>query len=362
MQVTQLKTTLVELPFAKPIGTAIHAMRSVGCVLVEVHAEGGDVVGQSYVFTLNAARLRAFDETVRGFADFVVGRDPHDTERVWHDIWSEINPTGHKGITISALSAIDVALWDLVGRSAGLPLHKMFGACRNEVDTYASSGLWLSLSTDELVTEAAGFVDQGFHAMKIRLGSERAADDVARVGAVRDAIGPDIDLLSDANQKFRPKEAIRLGRQLEQFNLVWFEEPVAAYDLAGHAQVRAALDMPIASGETEYTRYGIKAMIDAKAADILMPDLQRIGGFSEFRKAAATAAANNIPVSSHIFTEQSLCLAGSLENCISVEHMDWFSPLFNEEMELVDGKLLVPDRPGHGFTFDHAAIERYSFR
>jgi len=361
MKVSHLDTTLVEIPFTDPIGTAIHAMRSVGCVLVEARAEGGDVVGQSYIFTLNGDRLRAFDEMVRGFSPFVVGRDPHDTERIWHDIWREINPTGHKGVTISALSAIDVALWDLAARAAELPLHKMFGACRDAVDTYASSGLWLSSSVEDLVAEAGRFVDQGFRAMKIRLGSSRAANDVARVQAVREAIGPDIELLSDANQKFTPKEAIRLGRRLEPFNLVWFEEPVAAYDLDGHARVRTALDVPIASGETEYTRYGIQAMIDAGSADVLMPDLQRIGGYSEFRKAAATAAANNLPVSSHIFTEQSLCLAGSIENCISVEHMDWFSPLFNEAMELVDGQLIVPDRPGHGFTFNPDAVKRFAF-
>ena len=147
---------------------------------------------------------------------------------------------------------------------------------------------------------------------------------------------------------------------MEQFSLVWIEEPVSADDLVGHAEVRAALDTPIASGETEYTRFGMQAMIDARSADVLMPDLQRIGGYTEFRRAAATAAANHLPVSSHFFTEHSLALAGSLPNCVSVEHVDWFAALFNERIELRDGKLVVPERPGTGFTFDPGARTRWT--
>ncbi len=350
MRVTSLETQLVDLPLDKPIGTAIHSIRSVGCVLVRLRTDVGPH-GEGYVFTINGDRLGAFDEMVRGLAPFVVGRDPHEIEGVWLDVWAAINPMGHAGVTIGALSAIDVALWDCVAKAAGLPLHKMWGSCRDTVDTYASSGLWLSSSVQELTEEAKRFVAQGFTAMKIRLGSEQAADDVARVRAVRDAIGPDIRLLADANQKFQPKEAIRLGRLLEAFDLTWFEEPVPTYDHEGHRRVRDSLDIPIASGETEYTRRGIHAMLEAGAADILMPDLQRVGGFSEFKKASAVASARNVPVSSHIFTEQSLSLGASLHNCISVEHMDWFAPLFNEEMELREGRLVVPDRPGTGFTF-----------
>lgn len=358
MIVETLTTRLLNVPLSKPVGTAIHAMRSVGCVLVEVCTDSG-VVGQSYIFALNGERMRSLDEMVKGFAPLVQGRDPHDTEAIWHDIWGAMNAMGHKGVTVSAMAAIDVALWDVVGKSHGLALHKMWGACRDRVATYATSGLWLSLSIDELVSEAVAFVDAGFRAMKIRLGSPSASDDVARVAAVRNVIGDEVDLYADANQALTPKQAIRLGRDLEPYRLAWFEEPVAAYDLAGHARVRSALDVPIASGETEYTRYGMAAMIEAGAADVLMPDLQRIGGFSEFRKASALAAAHNVPVSSHFFTEQSLCLAGSLHNCISVEHCDWFAPLFNETIELVEGELVVPDRPGHGFTFDEAAIARF---
>lgn len=350
MKITSVATRLVDLPLPRPIGTAIHSIRSVGCVLATLRTDEG-VDGESFVFTINGARLAAFDEMIRGLGALIVGRDPHDTGAIWSDLWMEVNPTGHAGVTISAMSSLDVACWDIVGRAAGLPLHKVFGACRDTADTYASSGLWLDASLDELATEAASFVEDGFTAVKLRIGSDRIADDVERVRTVRASVGDDVRLLVDANQKFDPKTAIRLGRMLEEFDIAWFEEPVAVHDLRGCAEVRAALDIPVATGETEYTTRGIKNVLDARAADVVMPDLQRIGGYTEFRRSAALAAADDTPVSSHFFTEYSLCVAAATPNCVSVEHVDWFAPLFAESVELSDGRLVVPDRPGTGFTF-----------
>lgn len=349
--VHDISTRLVDLPLTTPVGTAIHQMASVGVVVVDLRSTDG-VLGQGYVFALNGERVRSLDEQVSGLAPHLLGRSIFEAEGIWHDLWARINAMGHKGVTVSAISALDVALWDCVGRTLEQPLHRLWGACRDDVACYATSGLWLSQSIDELVAEASGFVDQGFRAMKIRLGSARAVDDVARVSAVREAIGPDVELLSDLNQGLTPKAAIRLGRMLEPYDLAWIEEPVAAYDLEGHAQVRAALDTPVASGETEYTRHGMQAMLRAGACDVLMPDLQRIGGYSEFRKADAIASAWNVPTSSHFFTEHSLCLAGSLANLTSVEHCDWFAALFDETVELREGKIVIPDRPGTGFTIN----------
>jgi len=355
VKIEALQTRLVDLPLARPVGTAIHAMRSVGCVLVELNCDNG-VVGQSYIFSLNAKRIRSLDEMVKGYAEFVIGRSPQEHASVFDAIWMAINPMGHAGVTIAGLSAIDVALWDAVGKDAGLPLHQLWGSDTTSVPAYATSGLWLSESIDELLADAQTFMDAGFTGMKIRLGSANPADDVERVRVVRNAVGPDIALYSDVNQGLSVEQAIALGRSLAEFNLTWFEEPVPYYDEAGHAAVRAAVDVPVATGESVYTRIGIQRLIDAGAADVLMPDLQRIGGFSEFRRASEAAAAAGVPVSSHFFTEQSLCLAASINNCISVEHCDWFSPLFNESMELVNGEVLVPDRPGHGFTFNETII------
>ncbi len=361
MKITAVRCAQVEIPLERPLRTAIHDIESVGCVLVTLETDEG-LSGEAYNFTMNAIRLDVLQGMIESLAHHLVGRDPHDAERIWDAMWRDLNFFGQRGISVFAMSTLDTACWDIVGKAAGRPLHKIFGACRDAVDVYASGGLWLSLTVDELMDQARAFLDEGFRAMKVRVGKPRIDEDVERVAAVRDAIGPDVTLMADANQAFDASHAIRLGRELEALDLFWFEEPVPAWDLAGHAAVAAALDMHVASGETEYTRYGMRDMLDAGAADILMPDLQRVGGLTEFRRVAALAAAYDVPISSHIFTEQSLCIAGSAPNCIYLEHMPWFQGLYRERMQLVDGRMAMPEGPGLGFTFDPDAVERYRIK
>ncbi len=361
MKIVDLRTISVEIPLAQPIRTAIHDIRSLAAVLLI--AEGGDgLVGESYLFAFNRAQCATFDAMIQALSPAVIGADPEFAEALWRKLWRQINFLGHKGVTVFALSAIDMAVWDLRGKLVGRPVHRLLGACRSSVPTYASGGLWLGASTDELVTEARNFVKHGFRAVKMRLGRPRLEEDVDRVRAVRAAIGPDIVLMADANQGFTVDHAIRLGRRLEEFNLAWFEEPVPAYDHEGSARVAAALDTPVASGETEYARYGFRDMLRHKAADVLMPDLARVGGVSEFVKVAHMADAVDVPVSSHIFTEQSLGVMAALGNGTYLEHMPWFGALFREKLEMRDGEVVVPERPGFGFTFDPEAIERYRLR
>ncbi len=352
-----MRTVRVDVPLERPIKTAIHDVRSVGCVLVFLDTDAG-LTGESYMFTMNAARLDVLEAMARSLERLVVGRDPHEVEDVWRVMWADVNFIGWRGVTIIGMSSVDVACWDLIGKADGVPLHRHFGGRRDSVKAYASGGLWLSLSQDELVAEAHGFLDQGFRAMKVRVGKPEIADDVARVAAVRAAVGPDIDLMVDSNQSLTVTRAIDLAKALAPSKLVWFEEPVPYTDLKGHAAIRAAIGTPLASGESEYTSDGLAAMIEAGAADILMPDLQRVGGYGEFRRIAALAAEHDIPVSPHIFSEQSLAIAGGCENVNYLEHMPWFEPLYNERMELKDGMIAMPEGPGIGFTFDMDAVER----
>jgi L-alanine-DL-glutamate epimerase-like enolase superfamily enzyme len=297
---------------------------------------------------------------VRMLIGTVVGRDPRDTEALYVDMWREINFLGHKGVTIFGLAAIDWACWDIRGKAQGMSVGRMLGRVRDQVPAYASGGLWASMSIDELQAQAKGFVSEGFKAVKMRIGLPEIAVDLERVAAVREAIGPSIGLMADANQGLTVNHAIRLGRGLEKYNLVWFEEPVQAYDLAGSARVAAALDTPIASGETEYARYGFQDMLERGSADILMPDLERVGGVSEWIKVANMAAALDVPVSPHIFTEHSLQLCAAAANVNYTEHMPWFTELFQERMEMVDGDIIIPDRPGMGFSFDPDAVARFA--
>jgi L-alanine-DL-glutamate epimerase-like enolase superfamily enzyme len=358
MKITKLRTMAVQVPLEKPIRTAIHSIKTAGCLLVMVDTDAG-VTGEGLLFTLNGKRLAMLDEMVRSLEPLILGRDPHFTERFWREAWADTNFVGQSGVPVFGIAAIDCALWDIKGKAAGLPIYRLLGAYRDKVPAYASGGLWLSLSIDELVAETEQFRAAGFRAMKMRLGSPDPDTDIERVRAVRAAIGPGIALMADANQSLTSDRAIRLGRRLEQFDLTWFEEPLPAYDHEGEARIAAALDTPIASGETEYTRYGFRRMLELKSADILMPDLERVGGVSEFVKVAHMAQAYDVPVSSHIFSEMSVQILGALANANYLEHMPWLAPLYNEPLEIKDGDALVPERPGWGFTFDMKAAERF---
>ncbi|HZS84435.1 MAG TPA: mandelate racemase/muconate lactonizing enzyme family protein [Stellaceae bacterium] len=358
MKITRLRTEVVQIPLGKPIRTAIHDIRSAGCVLVFLETDGG-IVGESLLFTLNGKRLPVLYEMARSLEPLILGRDPDFTERFWSEAWGDSNFIGQSGVPVFAIAAIDGALWDIRGKAAGKPIYRLLGAARSAVPAYASGGLWLSLSLDELVAEAEEFLEQGFRAMKIRIGGASAETDIARIRAVRAAIGPEVALMADANQALDVSRAIRLGRRLEEFGLAWFEEPLPAYDHEGEARVAAALNTPLASGETEYTRYGFRRMLELKSADILMPDFQRVGGVSEFMKVAHMAAAYDVPVSSHIFSEMSLQMMGALANGTYLEHMPWFEPLYGERIALKDGMALIPEKPGWGFSFDPKAVAKF---
>ncbi|SDX75345.1 L-alanine-DL-glutamate epimerase [Albimonas donghaensis] len=359
MRITNLATARVDLPLDAPLRTSIHEIASVTCLLVTLETDEG-LTGEGYAFCFGRDRLAVLEAMVDALRPMVIGRDPHQVEALWEDMLRACNFLGAAGVTVIAMTPIDLACWDLVGKAADQPLHRLWGGARERVPAYASGGLWLSSGPEALAAEARGFLDQGFKAMKLRLGAIPLAENLARVEAVRDAIGPDIALMADANQGLTVAEAIRLGRALEPYGLVWFEEPIPTWDHHGHAAIAAAIDTPLASGETEYLRHGLANMIERRSADLLMPDLQRMGGYTEFRRAIGQMAAANLPFSPHIFTEHSLHLATA--GCAYVEHMPWFGALFRETMELdADGMIALPDGPGTGFSFDPDAIEPHRF-
>ncbi len=360
MKITKLRTGVVHFPFDPPIDGGALQLRSADCVLVFLETDAG-LVGEGLVFALNNQRLPVINEMVRSLEPLVLGLDPELGGSFSARAFRDIGFLGRSGVAVIGVAGVDNALWDLRGKAAGLNVARLIGACTAAVPAYHSGGLWIGRSIDELQREAAGFVAQGWRAMKMRIGKPRAEDDVARVRAVRETIGPDIGLMVDSNQQLTVPRAIRLGRMLEEFNLTWFEEPIPYHDHAGEAEIAAALDMPVASGETEYTSRGMFEMARQRSADILMPDLQRMGGPTEFLKAAHIAEAFNIPVSSHLFPEMSLALLAAVPNAICLEYMPWCEPAYRERITLdAQGRAVVPDRPGWGFGFDTEAIERYA--
>jgi L-alanine-DL-glutamate epimerase-like enolase superfamily enzyme len=358
MKITKLRTSVVHFPFEPPIDGGALRLRSADCVLVFLETDAG-LVGEGLVFALNNQRLTVINEMVRSLEPLVIGLDPELGGSFSARAFRDIGFLGRSGLAVIGVAGVDNALWDLRGKAVGLNVAGLIGACTTAVPVYHSGGLWIGRTIDELQREAADFVAQGWRAMKMRIGKPRAEDDVARVRAVREAIGPDIGLMVDSNQQLTVPRAIRLGRMLEALYLTWVEVRLPYQDHAGEAEIAAALDMPVASGETEYTSRGMFEMARARSADILMPDLQRMGGPTEFLKAAHIAEAFNIPVSSHLFPEMSLALLAAVPNAIFLEYMPWCEPAYRERITFdAHGRAIVPDRPGWGFAFDPKAIER----
>ena len=319
MKITAVRTRKVIIPFDEPIGTSIHRITGVSAVLVWVETDEG-ITGESYLWAIGPHRLGVLEAMVALLGERMIGKDPRDTMARFDEMWDEINFLGHKGVSIFGIAAIDCACWDILGKSLNASVSRLLGRRRDRITAYASGGLWASRSLSELEDEARTLVANGFKAVKMRIGKPDIGEDVERVAAVQAAIGPGIKLMADANQGLDVNHAIRLGRKLEPMDLVWFEEPVQAYDLEGSARVAAELDTPIASGETEYARYGFRDMLERKSADILMPDLERVGGVTEWMRVASMAAAYDVPVSPHIFTEQSPALWGRVQRSLFRAH------------------------------------------
>jgi L-alanine-DL-glutamate epimerase-like enolase superfamily enzyme len=357
MKITGVRGRTVVVPIKRKVVSRIGQFDRMWFVLVDVTTDEG-LTGSTYLWTFTQHGARAVRHVLDELAEVAVGTDPFFTTRLWRGMWSRITQWGHKGLSVIALAGIDTAVWDVVGQATGKPLAHVLGANLAAVPTYASEGLWLTDDLAALAREAEELLGLGFHAMKMRLGRARMADDVEAVRVVRQTIGPDVTLMADANQGWSVDYTIRIGRKLEAFDLYWLEEPVAHDDLAGHARIAAALDTPLASGENIYSPYGFREAIEQRAFNLVMPDVERVGGVTGWMRTAALAEAWNLPICSHLFPETNVHLVAASPTACYLEHMPWGAPLFREPMELVDGKVPVPDRPGLGFTWDEAAVAK----
>jgi L-alanine-DL-glutamate epimerase-like enolase superfamily enzyme len=283
-------------------------------------------------------------------AHLLLGEDPSDIPRLYEQLLWAGASVGRSGLATQALAALDVALWDLKAKRADLPLAKLIGAHRDSVRTYNTSGGFLSAPLEEVRENAARSLASGIGGIKIKVGHPDAAVDRARVEAVRETIGEGTPLMVDANQQWDRPAALRMGRWLEQFDLVWIEEPLDAYDVEGHRHLADALDTPIATGEMLASVAEHVRLIDARACDILQPDAPRVGGITQFLRLATLADHAGLQLAPHFAMEIHLHLAAAYPREPWVEHFDWLDPLFEERLETREGRMLVPDRPGLGIT------------
>ncbi|MCA1647247.1 MAG: mandelate racemase/muconate lactonizing enzyme family protein [Chloroflexi bacterium] len=359
MRIRGVHSRVVSVPIRRPVVARIGSFDRMWFVLVDVDTDEG-VSGLSYLWVFSRHGARAVQGVLDELAEVALGEDPFFSARLWHRMWSRITQWGHKGLAVIGMAGIDVAVWDVVGKTLGKPLAHVLGAHSDPVLTYASEGLWLTEDFTTLAREAVEILDGGHNAIKMRLGRERMQDDVEAVRVVRDAIGSDVRLMVDSNQGWDVGYAIRIGRKLEEFDLTWMEEPVPHDDLVGHARIAAALDTPIASGENWYSPAGFRDALEQRACDILMPDLERVGGVTGWMRAAALAETWNVRVCSHLFPEISVHLMSAAATGYYLEHVPWGEVLFEEPLPVVNGTVSVPGRPGLGLTWNEDVVKRFS--
>lgn len=361
MKISKIQTRIVRLPADEPLadGPATPgATRDI--VTVRVGTDEG-IEGIGYTF-FGAALTGTLRHAVETLGELAVGEDPLRAEAVAAKLRTAAAGSGPGGILTLALSAIDLALWDIKGKALNLPLWRMIGGCRERVPTYASGALMRTFPLEHLVKAAPRLVEKGFRQMKTQLalpGDTSPEREVERIRRVRESIGPSIDLMCDINQRWRVDQAIDIGRRIEDVHLFWLEDVTAHDDYPGIARVADALATPVAGGEYLYGPVPFRHMMEARSVDIVMIDLMRAGGITQWLKIAGMAEAHNLPVVSHLVPEIHVHLIAAIPNGLTVEYMPWTARLFEEVPLPEKGELAVPRKPGLGLKFDEAAIKRY---
>lgn len=357
MKLTAFETRAIDLTAAPELRNS-PGEAFANFVTLTLRTDAG-VEGIGYAGFLPSAMLPALKAALDGLAGLAMGRDPLDHEAVRLDLLEQGGFGSPAGLVTRAVSAVETALWDIKGKVHGQPLWKLLGGLRNRVPCYASGYLWRNHGLDELAATAARLVEQGFRAMKLRLGAQRsAAAEVERLKVLRQAVGAEIELMVDINQGWDVNRAIRVGRMMEAWDLYWLEDPIHFEDYDGMARIADALDTPLASGEYHYGAAPFAHMLKRGSIDIAMVDLLRAGGIAGWMKIANLAEAMNAPIVSHLATEIQAHTVAAAPNGLTVEHMPWTFPMFEQEPVVEDGEIVLSDAPGLGLSFDAEALDR----
>jgi L-alanine-DL-glutamate epimerase-like enolase superfamily enzyme len=262
------------------------------------------------------------------------------------------------GVAAWGIAAIDIALWDLLGKYLEAPVCQLLGSCREQVPAYGSGG-WLSYSMDELLAEVNSYLQRGFKMVKMKVGSHDAARDVERVRAVLKLIGGKVHLMIDANQAWSPHQAIAFARQVQDQDIFWFEEPVAKDDLDGYCRVASSIDIPVATGEREFSLEAFRELLVRKGTAIVQPDALRIGGLTQYLKVVHLAEAFQRSVAPHFYKEIDIHVLAAIRNGLFIEYFPWLDDLLVQPLEISDGMAKVPKLPGFGFEFKAEAVKEY---
>jgi mandelate racemase len=348
----------VVVPLRRPIVSKVGLYNEWPLILIDLYTEEG-IVGRSYLEPYLKQAARYLAPAIMDLAEVLRGQSVAPFEFFRKGI-NALHLVGREGLSMIAVAGLDMAAWDALARAAAMPLAVFLGGTVGPVPAYNSNGLWLT-PAETLYQEARALVEEGaFIALKLRLGRDRAADDLAAIAAVREAAGTDVQLMCDFNQGLSLGDALQRCHALDDQGLFWFEEPIVYDNLAGYAQLTRELKTPIQLGENFYGPRALYQAVVSGAGDLVMPDLMRIGGVTGWLRAAAIAGAAGIPMSTHLYPEIAAHLLRVTDTAHWLEWQDWAYPILTEPFRLQNGYLTVPGKPGCGITWDEDAVRRYA--
>ena len=361
MKITHIHSQIVRLPAIEPLADGpVAAGATHDFIVLQVGTDQG-IEGIGVTF-FGLTLIQSLKAAVDALGTLTIGMDPLKPEAIAAKLNATSSSSGPGGIFTLAMAAIDIACWDIKGKAFNLPIATLAGGFRDKVPVYASGALMRQFSLDVIAKAAPKLVERGFRQMKTQLalpGHTTPAIEVERIRVIREAIGEDIDLMCDINQRWDVRQAISIGQRIEQYHLYWLEDVVAHDDYPGMAKVADALATPLAAGEYVYGSVPFRHMLEAGAVDVVMIDVLRAGGITQWLKIAGMAQAFNLPVVSHLLPEIHVHLIAAIPNGLTVEYMPWSGQLFEEVPVVKDGQLTVPQKPGLGLTLSREVIKHY---
>jgi len=348
--IRRVDTYLVDLIPERPRTDAIQSFVKQETIFVDIETSDG-VVGTGYAYTIGTGGRAVLEMLRHDLVPLLAGQDANQIEAIWQTLYKSNFWLGRMGVTVFAQSAVDMALWDILGKRASLPLFRLWGAARAEIPAYGS-GCFRGLGRDGMIARAKEFTAQGLKAIKMQVAHIRPwREDVQNVKAMREAMGGGIEIMIDVNMGWDADTAIQAGHRIDEFDPYWLEEPVVAEDFAGYRRIAAALKTRIVGGESHFTRNDLRPFFETPCVPILQPDPMR-GGYSELRKIAAAAEPWGIRLAPHLFHETMVHVLAAIPNASYLEYMDWNDDLWIEPvLPSKDGTMSPPERPGHGLAF-----------
>jgi mandelate racemase len=355
LTVRRLEARPVVLKLKRPVVARIATITEWPMILIDLHTEEG-IVGRSYLEPYTVKTLKYLVPALHDLGDMLKGRKVTPVE-LYTAARKSLHFVGYQGLSMIAVSGLDMAAWDALARAAGLPLCVLLGGSVGPVKAYNSNGLWLK-EPAAVAAEALELRDEGgFTGLKLRMGRDRLRDDLATLDAVRKSVGDDMHLMVDFNQGLHRGEALERCHALDDAGLAWIEEPIVYDDLEGYARLARELKTPLQIGENFYGPRDLQMALAREACDFVMPDFMRIGGVTGWLRAAAIAGTSGVPISTHLYPEVAAHVMRVTETAHWLEWQDWADPLLQEPYAVKDGLLHIPDRPGLGLDWNEDAVK-----